>query len=76
MLADIVGKPIGLSWTEKCLTWEAYIHVVFIVNMLQFKYPAANSDRIPAGKAWVFPPVSRCHVQLQKTKKVDVVPQC
>jgi len=70
MVADIDGKTEGLYWTEKCLTWEAYIDTMWAEKVLQFKLPSADSARILTGKAQDFTPTHptkpRCHTQPHK----------
>jgi hypothetical protein len=48
-VADIVGKPGGLSGIKECLTYETYIYAVLSEKVLQLKLPAAHTVRIPAG---------------------------
>jgi hypothetical protein len=56
-VADIIGKPEGLSLIKKYLTLETDIDIVLAEKMLQHKLPAAHTFRIPAGEAQNFTPI-------------------
>jgi hypothetical protein len=65
-MADIVGKPEGLTRVKECLNYETNIDTVLDEKMLQFKFPAAHSVRFPAGEAQGFTPYrphkAWCHI--------------
>jgi hypothetical protein len=42
-VADIIGKPKGVTMIKECLTKETNIDTVIVEKMLQFKLPAAHS---------------------------------
>jgi len=68
VVADITGKPQGLSGIKECLTLEVYIDMVLIEKVLQFQLPAVQPICIPAGKAQgfsLFRPRACCHIQPQ-----------
>jgi hypothetical protein len=65
-VADIVGKPKGLTRVKECLIYETNIDTVLAEKMLQFKLPAAHTGRVPASEAQGFilnrPPRVYCHI--------------
>ena len=50
-VAEIIGKPEGLTSIKECLTEETNIDNVLAEKVLQLKLSAAHSVRIPAGEA-------------------------
>jgi len=56
----MVGKLKGLTKVKDCLNYMTNIDTVLIEKMLQFKRPAAQFVRIPAGAGQGFTPL--CHL--------------
>jgi len=57
-VADIIGKPKGLSWIKKRLTQEAYIYIdiytVLVDKVLQFNFRAPQPFLLHRGEAQGF----------------------
>ena len=66
-VAEIIGKPEGLTRVKECLTYETNIDTVLAEKVLQLKLSAPHSVSIPAGEAHGFnpyrPPRASCHIR-------------